>query len=210
MSPTSQLTDLNRPEDDPWVIRLRGEPETRDAAIEELRQLLLRGLTKSMGSRYGGGYSAEDAVQTALVKIVDSLDKFAGRSQFTTWAMTVATRVGISEMRRKHHKDVSMEAFAADGASFEIAADGGVTVSSELDRRTIIGKLQVLIDQSLSEKQRFAIRASLAGLPVEVIAEKTGSNRNSVYKLVHDARSKLRSGLEADGISEEELAMAFN
>ena len=210
MNSTKPSTDSASADDDPWVIRLKGEPETRDAAIEELGQFLLRGLTKSMGSRYGGGYSAEDVVQAALVKIVDSLDQFEGRSRFTTWAMTVATRIGISEMRRKHYRDVSIEAFTADGASFEVAAEGGVTVSSELDRRTMIGRLQTLIDESLSEKQRFAIRASLAGLPVEVIAEKTGSNRNSVYKLVHDARAKLRSGLESGGISAEELALAFN
>ena len=82
-------------------------------------------------------------------------------------------------------------------------------MSTELDRKSMVGKLQKLIDETLSEKQRFAIRASLAGLPVEVIAEKTGSNRNSVYKLVHDARTKLRSGLEASGVSVDVLATLF-
>lgn len=195
--------------DDPWVVRLKGEPEVRDAALEELGQILLRGLTKSMATRYGGGHSAEDVVQDALLKIMDSLDQFAGRSRFTTWAMTVATRIGISKMRRKHYQDVSIENFASDGSSFEVAAEVDATVSTEVDRESMVGKLQSLIDETLSDKQRFAIRASLAGLPVEVIAEKSGSNRNSVYKLVHDARVKLRSGLEAAGISAEELAEAF-
>ena len=195
--------------DDPWVVRLRGDTKTRDAALDELRVFLLRGLSKSMSTRYGGGYSAEDVVQDALVKIVDSLDQFAGKSRFTTWAMTVATRIGISEMRRKHYQDVSIESFATDGGNFEVAAEQDVTVSTELDRRSMIGVLQRLIDEKLSEKQRYAVRASLAGLPVEVIAEKSGSNRNSVYKLVHDARAKLRAGLEAAGISADVLATAF-
>lgn len=194
---------------DPWVIRLKGEPKVRDAALDELREYLLRGLTKSMLTRYGGGYSAEDVVQDALVKIVDSLDQFAGKSRFTTWAMTVATRIGISSMRRKHYKDVSIESFSNDGAKFEVANVDDITMSTELDRKSMIGKLQKLIDETLSEKQRFAIRASLAGLPVEVIAEKTGSNRNSVYKLVHDARTKLRSGLEASGVSVDVLGTLF-
>lgn len=194
---------------DPWVIRLTSGGESRDAALSELREVLLRGMSKLMSSRYGGGYSAEDAVQVALIKIMDSLDQFAGRSRFITWAMTVATRVGISEMRRKHYHDVSIESFASDGASFEVAAEVDVTASAELDRVSMIVKLQKLIDETLSEKQRFAIRSSLAGLPVEVIAEKSGSNRNSVYKLVHDARVKLRSGLEAEGISADVLAAVF-
>lgn len=194
---------------DPLVARLKGEPEVRDAALNELRDLLVRGLSKLMSSRYGGGYSAEDVVQDALVKILESLDQFAGRSRFTTWAMTVATRIGISEMRRKHYKDVSIDSFASDGATFEVANEGDVTMSAEFDRQLMVAKLQMLIEQNLSEKQRFAIRASLAGLPVEVIAEKSGSNRNSVYKLVHDARQKLRSGMESAGISADELAAAF-
>ena len=194
---------------DEWVRRLTAEPETRDQALDELRELLVRGLSSSMASRYGGGYSAEDVAQRALVKIMDSLDQFAGRSRFTTWALTIATRIGISEMRRKHYRDVSIDSLTTDGSAFEVAAEVAVTVSTELDRKSMIGKLQTLIDEMLSEKQRFAIRATLAGLPVEVIAEKIGSNRNSVYKLVHDARVKLRSGLEAAGVSADSLATVF-
>ncbi|MEO1617431.1 MAG: sigma-70 family RNA polymerase sigma factor [Planctomycetota bacterium] len=193
---------------DPWIQRLVGDPDVRDSALEELRLFLLRGLTKSMASRYGGGYSAEDVVQEALVKIMNSLDQFAGRSRFTTWAMTVATRMGISEMRRKHYEDVSIEAFKTEGATFEVASEE-TSASDGLDRRWMVTKLQSLIEDSLSEKQRFAVRATLEGLPVEVIAEKTGANRNAIYKLVHDARTKLRSGLESAGISADELSIAF-
>ena len=206
----SDTTNANHsPADDPWIARLKGDPADRDAALDELREFLLRGLSRSMATRYGGGYRPEDVVQDALVKIMDSLDQFAGKSRFTTWAMTVATRIGISEMRRKHYQDVSIESFNNDGGKFEVAAVDVVTVSTELDRESMVGKLQMLIEETLSEKQRFAIRASLAGLPVEVIAEKTGSNRNSVYKLVHDARAKLRSGLESAGISVDVLATVF-
>ncbi|MEM6471017.1 MAG: RNA polymerase sigma factor [Planctomycetota bacterium] len=208
MSESVSETKSEPTADDPWVMRLRGKPEQRDAALDELREILLRGLTKSMSVRYGGGYSAEDVVQDALVKIMNSLHQFAGRSRFTTWAMTVATRIGISEMRRKHYQDVSIESFASEGSSFEIAGEE-TEASAGIDRRWMMEKLQSLIDGILSEKQRIAIRASLDGIPIEVIAEKTGSNRNSIYKLVHDARVKLRTGLESAGISADELSAAF-
>lgn len=205
--PTRRLPNVA---DDPWIVRLKGEADVRDAAMMELREVLVRGLTKSMGSRYGGGYQAEDVVQDALMKILDCLDQFAGRSQFITWAMTVATRIGISEMRRKHYQDVSLESFQGeDSSKIEIAFQDGDASGEAIDRGEMIGKLQTLIKETLTQKQRFAIRASLEGLPVEVIAEKTGSNRNSVYKLVHDARMKLRTGLEQAGIAADDFGATF-
>ena len=192
-----------------WIARLTAADRTRDDAIAELRIYLVRGLTKAMSTRYGGGYSAEDAVQESLVKILDSLDQFSGRSRFTTWAMTVAIRVSISEMRRKHYQDVSIESFRNEDARIEPAVTEPQDPGQAMDRRSLMKTLQQLIDETLTEKQRFAVRASLEGLPVEVIARKSGSNRNSVYKLVHDARLKLRRGLEANDVSVETLEQMF-
>lgn len=195
---------------DPWVLRLRGEPEVRDAAITELREILVRGLSRPMAMRYGGGLQPEDVVQEALIKILDSLDQFAGRSRFTTWAMTVATRIGISEMRRKHYQDVSIESFQSDDSQrVEIAIDDSVDSAAEVDRALMMEHLQRLIAEELTQKQRFAIRGQLEGLPVEVIASKSRSNRNSVYKLVHDARTKLLAGMEAAGFAAEDFAQTF-
>ena len=109
-------------DDDSLYLRIKAEGALREDAITELRTVLLRGLSKSLNNRYGQPFHAEDVVQDALMKILSSLDKFEGRSKFTTWAMTIATRIGISALRRKYHHDVSMEAFNADdGTSIEIA-----------------------------------------------------------------------------------------
>ena len=203
MSNTGQTIDVLP---DPWVMRLRGTAQERDAAISELRDLLVRGLSKSMASRYHGAVSAEDVVQEALLKILDSLDQFKGRSRFTTWAMTVATRTGISQMRRKHFRDVSLNSTGdEESRSYEFSKADRLSVSDALDQQAMLEQLRRLIAESLTEKQRLAIMASLDGMPVETIAEKLGSNRNSVYKLVHDARLRLRSGLMDAGFSADDL-----
>ena len=204
-------TNASSADSDRWVERLRSEEaDVRDAALAELRSILLRGLSSPMQQRYRGALQPEDVVQEALMKILDSLDKFEGRSKFTTWAMTLAIRVGISEMRRKHYQDVSLESFqSADATRVDIAIDESIEVERQLDQKAMVEKLQQVIDTELTEKQRAAIRASLDGMPVEVIAEKFGSNRNSVYKLVHDARLKLRQGLENAGIAADDFAAVF-
>ncbi len=34
-----------------------------------------------------------------------------------------------------------------------------------------------------------------------------GSNRNAIYKLVHDARTRLRDGLERRGITADDISI---
>ena len=96
------MSDLGRTsqDKDSWLLRLQISAPGREQAIKELRNYLLRGLVRSLSHRYGGKIQIEDVAQVALLKILNSLDSFQCRSRFTTWAMSIATRVGISELRR--------------------------------------------------------------------------------------------------------------
>lgn len=196
-------------EKDDWVARLRSEGEEKDAALEELRTILVRGLTAAIRARYDNRIQADDIVQDALVKILDKLDTFEGRSKFTTWAMTIATRMAISTMRRRHFKDISMSALTKESLKFEPSASPTESTHDMDERDKILGKLRELIDSGLTPKQRDAVHALLNGMPVEVFAEKTGSNRNAVYKLIHDARTKLRRGFEQAGYQAEDINTVF-
>ena len=57
----------------------------------------------------------EDVVQDALVRILERLPQFEGRSRFLTWAMSVAIRVAMSELRRRKWKDVSLDQVVEGG-----------------------------------------------------------------------------------------------
>ena len=196
-------------EDDGWVERLRPENDEREAAIAELRAILLRGLSKSLNNRYGKPFSAEDIVQDALIRILESLDQFQGKSKFITWAMTIATRIGISSLRRKYHEDMSLDAFATeDGSRIEVARGENVFVN-ETDKDELLNVLQRLIDDALTDKQRLVVRSFLAGYSTDGIAEQTGTNRNAIYKLLHDARLKLKTGFAEAGFSADDVAMVL-
>ena len=188
--------------DDQLYGALRGPGPLREEAIVELRAILLRGMSRALRNRYGGGLSAEDIVQDALIKVMKSLDRFQGRSKFTTWAMTIATRVGISALRRKYHSDQSLDVFRTDdGGKIELALSDSSTAEASQSKRELIQILQQLIDETLTARQRIVVRAFLSDFSTDGIASAMGSNRNSVYKLLHDARTKLKQGLEAAGYS---------
>ncbi len=194
-------------EKDDWVERLNSTGEVKERAISELREVLMSGLSKSLRNRYANRVQADDVVQDALIRILGKLDTFEGRSKFTTWAMTIAVRSGMSEMRRRHFKDISIESLLGDGMRFEPAA---VEASNDdLEKSDLLVKLRELVETTLTDKQRDAVHALLHGMPVEIFAEKTGSNRNAVYKLVHDARVKLRHGFEQAGYKAEDITAVF-
>ena len=196
-------------EKDDWVERLKSTGDTKEEAIVELRDILLRGLTATVRNRYGNKIQAEDVVQDALIKILDKVDSFEGRSKFTTWAMTIAVRIAISEMRRKHFQDVSMDNLLADNMQFEPAAAPEPGPDVDQEKGEMLAKLKTMIDKNLTDKQREAMHALLNGMPVEIFAERTGSNRNAVYKLIHDARVKLRQGFEQAGYKAEDISSVF-
>jgi len=196
---------------DNWVKRLRSSGGTRDAALAELRAILVRGLSRALVARGGGEAFAEDVAQDALLRILDSLDSFAGRSRFTTWAMTIAIRIGISELRHKRFQNVSLEEITG-GENLNIDTSVDSTGSPEqLQRRAfIMATLKQLVEQTLTDKQRTIVQADLGGMPIEEIARRFGTNRNAVYKIFHDARRKLRQGFEAAGIAAAEVQAAFD
>ncbi len=191
---------MNEIEQDNWLSRLQVGSIDRDLAIAELRSYLVRGLNRSLTHRYGGKIQVDDLAQEALLRILDSLDSFESRSRFTTWAMAIAIRLGISELRRRYYRDVSLELSTADGKiQFDSIDPRAMSVESQAMKTNLVELLETLINEKLTDKQRGAIRGSLAGLPVEEIAFRLRSNRNAIYKLLHDARHRLRQEFEARG-----------
>lgn len=195
---------------DNWVERLRAGGDVQAEALAQLRRVLVLGLKHSMAQRGGGESFCEDIAQETLIKVMEKLDQFEGRSKFTTWAMSIAVRLAISELRRRHFQNVSLEEVTGgEGLRVEIAVDPAATPQKQAEQQSILDSLRQLIDETLTEKQRLALKATLGGMPIEQIAEKMDTNRNALYKLVFDARQKLKAGLEAAGFSAADIATAF-
>lgn len=202
------MVDSNT-ENDPWVTSLQ-DPETQEAALTELRTILMRGLLRAFDGKGGGESFCEDVAQETLVRILAKLDMFSGRSKFTTWAMSIAIRIGTSQFRRKMFKDVSISALdSGDNLKFDWADEEAVSVERAEERTTLVGKLRELIAATLTDKQRQATEAIMHGMPIDEIASRTGSNRNAVYKLIHDARVRLKQGLESAGYTADDVLSVF-
>lgn len=47
-------------------------------------------------------------------------------------------------------------------------------------------------------------------MPLEEVAQRIGSNRNAIYKLMHDSRKKIRSAFEEEGIGQDDVHELFS
>jgi RNA polymerase sigma-70 factor (ECF subfamily) len=202
-----------------WLSDLKSEGERRESALADLRANLLTGLPYALSHWLSPNNPqfdalAEEVVQDALLRVLDHLDTFEGRSQFTTWANKIAVRLAISELRRQRWKDVSLDALldnpeAPPPANLMEAPGASPETSSE--QGEMLALVQRLINTALTERQRQALVAiGVRGMPLEEVARHMGTNRNALYKLLHDARLRLRQSLAAQGLSPEEVLAVFD
>jgi len=196
---------------DTWLRALRACGHVQAEAITDLRGLLLRGLAKSFQARGDVDQAfLEDVLQQAMVNILDRLDQFQGRSRFTTWAMTIAVRLAMSELRHKRWQDVSLESVTDHGElAPALAIDDTASPAQQAEQHAMFETLRRLIDEALTDKQWMAMTAELGGMPFEEIVRRMDSNVNAVYKLLHDARKRLKRGLETAGYAAEDVQSAF-
>ncbi|MCR9296395.1 MAG: sigma-70 family RNA polymerase sigma factor [bacterium] len=187
-----------------WVSRLKAR---QDTTLIELRGILIRNLGKALvrHSHVDEGL-IEDMVQDSVMRILDRLDQFEGNSQFVTWATSIAIRVAMGELRRRRWKDVSLSQILPDAnTTFAGTVDSAPPPERILMRQSMVQAMYEAMEKCLSERQRTALLAELKGMPLDEIAQRMGSNRNAIYKLTHDARKKLRTGLEAAGYTAEDI-----
>jgi len=111
-----------------------------------------------------------------------------------------------------HRIRVEAEAFGVVGLQGEgaVARSDPLTDPERATTKSImLADFRRFMDEDLTEKQRVALRAALGGMPLEAIADRMGTNRNALYKLLYDARKRLKRRMEAEELSAEDVLGAF-
>lgn len=208
---------------DDWIADLKNTSEHQADALQDLQARLQRGiyyyLSRERSDLSGlSGHEltqmAKDLAQDATLRVLDNLDSFRGDSLFTTWAARIAVRMAISDLRRARYKNFSLDDITAEGDLLPLNASplGSQPISPEraAERSDALEKINTALESALTERQYQALIAhALRGVPLEVLADQMNTNRNALYKLLHDARRKLRATLEQQGLSPEYVMNLF-
>lgn len=192
-----------------WLEALR--PPRNEKALEELRAILVRGLRAALRKRVDRDAEplAKDVAQDALLRILDRIDTFRGESKFTTWAQKIAVNLAFSRLRRKRWEDVSLaELTAPDDESLDTTpafADPAHGPDEQTSDQLLLHRVERIIEEQLTDKQRTAITAVMNDMPLQEVARRMGTNRNALYKLIYDARQRLKKELEKQDLSPEAI-----
>jgi RNA polymerase sigma-70 factor, ECF subfamily len=207
-----------------WLQALSEEhSETKNQALGELRDYLLRSVLVYLSMHRSELLSwnrqevyelAEDLAQDALINILRNLEGFRGESKFTTWAYRFAINAAATELRRQRYRDLSLDhLLEEEGYLFAsiLAGQQSEPLDRQVEQRNYIDLLRKLIHEELTEHQRAAIIGIyLRGDSMDEVAAGLQIKRNALYKLLYDARRRLKTVLEEQHLSPNDILASFD
>jgi RNA polymerase sigma-70 factor, ECF subfamily len=207
-----------------WLHDLTASGEVQETAIADLRDLLLRAVlfffSRNLGDFKRLAHNeilqlAEDCAQDALIAVMNHLSDFRGDSKFTTWVYKFAINIALMTARRERWKGISLDqlSFGEDGSLAEwVMRDKpmGLTPDQSALQREIRQNIQEVIEQELTDRQRRVLMLMVFNeVPMDEVAQRLDTNRNAIYKMLHDARRKLKNRLQARGFEIGEILALF-
>jgi RNA polymerase sigma-70 factor (ECF subfamily) len=205
-----------------WLNELRDGSPQQAQALADLRQFLQQGVLAYLRRRSDVDLAeaelrqmSEDFSQEALLKIQANLDTFQGKSKFTTWATKIAANHTISELRRARWRDLSLDVITSAGTSLQevlaIPPNQGSNPDTQSERQQIWQTINEVINNDLTDRQRQVLAAvQMDGVPIIEVARLLDTNANNIYKLLHDARLKLKRQLERLGLESQYILKLFS
>lgn len=193
--------------DDPTALSVEAlTGRDRDAALSRLHAMLLRAARTELGRRAPrAGISgpevddlAHQAADDAVVSILRRMSEFRGESRFTTWAYKFAILEVSSKLGRHfwNRPTLSLEWDQWD----QLPARFGVAPELAAEAREMITVVRAAVDNVLTDRQRHVFVALVVdGIPLDALAAKMATDRNALYKVMFDARRKIRAELVTKG-----------
>jgi RNA polymerase sigma-70 factor, ECF subfamily len=193
-----------------WLQALTDTGLRREAALAQLHERLLR-IARREAARRGPRLAisgpelddvAHQAAADALLAITAKLGQFRGESRFTTWAYAfvmfeVSAKIGRHFWR---HPVVPLGAEDWD----RLPARFGCDPAQQAEWRDLFAALRRAVDTDLTARQREVfIAIVLNDIPLDTLVIALASSRNAIYKMLFDARRKLRTALAANGYLSE-------
>ncbi|MFW5474694.1 RNA polymerase sigma factor [Knoellia sp. CPCC 206450] len=196
---------VGEPED--WVGALTSTGAEQAEAMRALHALMVRAAAHQVwrmraalpdASPGNVDVVVNQAADEAMTALLGKLHTFEGRSRFTTWAFKFAILQAATDVRRLQwqHREVELRDLDLPDVA-EDSHDGPEHQAEGADLARALG--DAMCTCLTPHQRRVAVALLVDGVPIDVLAERLGSNRNALYKTVHDVRQRLRADLTRRG-----------
>ena len=142
--------------------------------------------------------AADDAMLAILAKLAD----FRGESRFITWAYRFVILEVSSKLGRHYWRNPPV---TLDAAQWERLPDRlGIDPEEHAESAGILAEVRRVVEDELTAHQRRVFVAVVVdGIPLDALAARLSLQRNAIYKVIFDARGKIRRALVANGYLED-------
>lgn len=186
--PSDQVVLARQPDDHLAKAAAGGDRAALDVLLRRHQDLVWRVCRKLCANEA----DALDATQEALLSVAKRIDRFDGRSAFTTWLYRVATNAALDELRRRRRRPEPVEELplAVGGPT------GGGDHSGVLaDRMALDAAMATLAPEFRAP----VVLRDVAGMDYAAIAEALDIPPGTVRSRIARARSQLAQLLVVDG-----------
>jgi RNA polymerase sigma-70 factor (ECF subfamily) len=186
------------------VVRAqRGEMPAFDELVTIFQSRMFNLAYRMVNSRE----DAADLTQEIFVKMYRSINKFGGRSKFSTWLYALAAnccRSGLRRLRRVSEREViRLDANTESGSRQRPRElmDPAESVPESIGRSEVKARIEALIAELPEDARIVVVLRDLQGLPYERIAESLQCSIGTVKSRLSRARSKLQERLRREGLT---------
>ena len=201
------------PESAEWLGGLAATGPQREAALTRLHEMLVR-IARAECRRRGPrlritGPELDDlayqAAADAVMAITRKIGQFRGESQFTTWAYKFVILEVSAKIGRHFWRNPSVPLDAEDWD--KLPDRFGLDPAHQAEWQDLLAALRRAVDTELSPRQRQVFVAIMVNaVPLDTLVIELGSSRGAIYKMMFDARRKLRAALAANGYIDHDTA----
>ena len=141
---------------------------------------------------------AHQAADDAMLAILSKLAAFRGESRFMTWAYRFVILEVSSKLGRHYWRNapVTLGAEQWDRLPDRL----GIDPEQHAESAAMLAEVRRVVDDELTAHQRRLFVAIVVdGIPLDALAARLGLQRNAIYKVIFDARRKIRRALVAKG-----------
>lgn len=185
--------------DETLVDRARtGDMPACEALMRRYNQRLYRVIRSVLKT----ATDVEDTMQDTYLAVLRNLDQFAGRAQFGTWLLRIATNTALARMRQRMRVvqlDDLPDLDDLDPMLDLTAADAARTPEQHVSTSEIMAIVEGAIDRLPYDYRQVFMLRTIEELDTTQTAEVLGLGEDAVRQRLHRARAMLQVDIEGRG-----------